>query len=306
MTVARNFDSEIFNKLHNEDHLSLRKIAKMYNTTHEVVKKYLLKGGYSYKKRTYELKEDFFESLDSLEKFYFLGWIYSDGCVFNYENKGAGLSIKIQERDKYILEYFAKLMGSTRPLIVEEMDGRYYVDLTVGSKQIFNDLCKYGLHERKTFDKESNNQMYCISGKDATAKIVCDNNRTMIVACGKLYNHKLKEMLNYPIGKLNEDEYVTYKLLYNVDKVVISSKKYYYYLQRINSIMSSEYSEKRLAKLEALKESIDYFELLGDRKLLNAAKLRYFLNLQISWYRVNKSKIKFVSLHSQTLFRTQF
>ena len=105
MAVARNFDSEIFNKLHNE-YLFLRKIAKMYNTTHEVVKKYLLKGGYSYKKRTYELKEDFFESLDSLEKFYFLGWIYSDGCVFNYENKGAGSSKKIQEIDKYILEYW--------------------------------------------------------------------------------------------------------------------------------------------------------------------------------------------------------
>lgn len=141
-----------FNELHQIQGLSLRKIAKLYNTSHGVIKSYLVKAGYSYRQRNYTLNENYFEKLDSLEKLYFLGWIYSDGHVFSYDDKKyAGIKIKIQKRDAYILEYLKNLIESDAPILADYTSGREYSKVTFGSKVIYEDLQKYGLENNKTF-----------------------------------------------------------------------------------------------------------------------------------------------------------
>ncbi|MGX9134973.1 hypothetical protein ACWV26_11435 [Rummeliibacillus sp. JY-2-4R] len=153
--VKREFketDIKKFNELHLKQGLSLREIAKQYNTSHGVIKRCLVKAGFSYKIRKYSLNEDFFKKLDSMEKLYLLGWIYSDGHVFSYNEKNhAGFKIKIQKRDAYILEYFKKLLQSEVPVLSDYTNGREYNKVTFGSKIIYSDLLKYGLENRKTF-----------------------------------------------------------------------------------------------------------------------------------------------------------
>ena len=129
----------------------------------------------------------------------------------------------------------------------------------------------------------------CMSGRQAAARIVKDNDRGMIVAWGKLYHRSLLPYLHYPEGKLNEDEFTTYQVLYHAGKVAILAAKDYLYLQRKGSIMGGGYHERRLDKLEALRQAIGFFQEKGEEELQRAAEKRYLLSLQIAWYRVRRN-----------------
>ena len=126
------------------------------------------------------------------------------------------------------------------------------------------------------------------SGRNAAAEIVEKNRSSMITAWGKLYHHSLRALLMYPEGKIHEDEFVTYRVLYAAKKVVETGEPLYYYFQRENSITNDTYSKSRLDKIAALKESIVFFEEQEDEEMRKYAIKRYLLSIQIAWYRVKK------------------
>lgn len=154
MQRRKNFtleDAKVFNELHNEKFITLRKIAVLFGTSHGTISSNLKKHGFKVRSRQYPVNEEFFNKLDSFEKHYLLGWIYSDGCLFAYEEKMYyGITIKIQERDQYILEYFKELLCSDSNITTDIIDQRKYTRLKIGSKKIHDDLLKYGLIPRKT------------------------------------------------------------------------------------------------------------------------------------------------------------
>lgn len=137
-------------------------------------------------------------------------------------------------------------------------------------------------------NKNAVNHIAAYSGRQAAKEIVAGNKRNMIIACGKLYSQRLKELLDYPEGRLHEDEFVTYKVFYEAERVVVTEHPLYFYYQREKSITNSGFSKRRLDKLVALNEAIEYFERRKDRELMSYAIKRYLLNLQIAWYRVEK------------------
>ena len=126
------------------------------------------------------------------------------------------------------------------------------------------------------------------SGKMAAGEIVAGNKRSMITAWGKLYHRRLRNLLIYPEGRLHEDEFVTYQVLYEAVKVVVTEQPLYCYFQREKSITNSGYSRQRLDKLEALKEAIAFFESQQEKELTAYTVKRYLLNIPIAWYRVKK------------------
>ena len=85
------------------------------------------------------------------------------------------------------------------------------------------------------------------------------DNVNATVAWGKLYKKKLFESVRYPIGKLHEDEFTTYKILFQLNKVSVVSNQLYYYYQNNDGIMRSSWSSNKLVGLEAKKEQILYF-----------------------------------------------
>lgn len=70
------------------------------------------------------------------------------------------------------------------------------------------------------------------------------------VAWNKLYKSNLFEGIEFPVGKLHEDEFVTYRLVGKATKLVLCQKVIYYYRQREGSIMQ-EWSIKHLDALDA-------------------------------------------------------
>lgn len=63
----------------------------------------------------------------------------------------------------------------------------------------------------------------------------------LTVAWNKLYRKKLfftEERIRYPVGRLHEDEFTTFRLIYASKKITIIPDALYYYVQRNASIMS--------------------------------------------------------------------
>lgn len=81
-----------------------------------------------------------------------------------------------------------------------------------------------------------------------------------VVAVCKLYKKALFESVRYPQGKLHEDEFTTYKLLFACDRIAYFSAQLYYYFQNSSGIMRSVWTPRRLDALEAIKEQVDYFK----------------------------------------------
>ena len=93
--------------------------------------------------------ENFFETIDSEEKAYFLGFIIADGNVFDYNsNTQKAISITQSTKDKYILEKF-KDSVKTNASISELKDGTSCI--AVHSNKMAEDLAKYGVVPNKSY-----------------------------------------------------------------------------------------------------------------------------------------------------------
>lgn len=154
-------------------------------------------------------------------------------------------------------------------------------------------VCGYHLvYEGKQVSKNSGeNNITLYTNIEGVKRIVEKSDTVMIISCGKLYKHILFSDTWFPVGKYHEDEFVTYKLLYKSNKIVVTDAKLYYYLQRSNSITGRTYSVRRLEKLEALEEAITFFKGKNNEELVCLSEFRYLFNIQIAYYRV-KYEIK--------------
>lgn len=80
------------------------------------------------------------------------------------------------------------------------------------------------------------------------------------VAWGKLYKKECFENVRYPVGKLHEDEYITYKILFNYPKVAVVEDPLYAYFQNPESIMHSGWNPRKLDVLEAVEMQMKFFK----------------------------------------------
>lgn len=100
------------------------------------------------------------------------------------------------------------------------------------------------------------------------------------VAWGKLYKKDCFSEICYPVGKLHEDEFVTYRILFQYEKIAFVNAPLYAYFQNPAGIMQSVWTRRRLDGLYARKQQIDYFaqynfkqaRLRAERALLWSAK----------------------------------
>ena len=79
------------------------------------------------------------------------------------------------------------------------------------------------------------------------------------IACAKLYKKICFKDIRYPAGKLHEDEFTTYKILFQKSHISYLNENLYFYYTNPNSIVRSEWSPKRLDAIEAHEEQIAYF-----------------------------------------------
>lgn len=123
---------------------------------------------------------------------------------------------------------------------------------------------------------------------------ICDGlslynrNRTIAtIACGKLYAQSLFSRHRYPVGKIHEDEFVTYKLLYESGNIAYINASLYYYFQNDSGITHQAYTVKKLDLVEAVEGQCQFFKaknrsdlLVDSRKLLMNLYFKNIVSLQ--------------------------
>ena len=83
------------------------------------------------------------------------------------------------------------------------------------------------------------------------------------VAWGKLYRKDCFECLRYPIGKIHEDEFVTYIILFQNQSIAYIEAPLYSYYINPQGITRSKWSYKRLDALTAFEQQLKFFSQNG-------------------------------------------
>lgn len=109
--------------------------------------------------RKYKVNENYFDKIDTVNKAYFLGFLYADGYIFegkentNTKNKKSQtLNLTLQKEDTYILERLRLDIQSERPLTYIKSQDKYR--LCICSKQLVQRLVELGCGQAKTFKLE--------------------------------------------------------------------------------------------------------------------------------------------------------
>ena len=99
-----------------------------------------------------------------------------------------------------------------------------------------------------------------------------------VIACGKLYHRSCFSQIRYPAGKLHEDEFVTYRLLFAAERIAFLPSPLYAYFVNPKGITKRTWSPKRLDAWEAYDAQIAFFEDRGDSELVKLCLKKYLWN----------------------------
>lgn len=127
--------------------IRIQDISIKYNVNPKTIYNYLESANedrnYIYINKS--LKRDYFSTIDSYDKAYFLGFMISDGCVL--DNNSISMTLRIE--DAHILRIFNKKISNENPLYFNG-NRPNLITMHFKSKQIKNDLSKYGVVPRKS------------------------------------------------------------------------------------------------------------------------------------------------------------
>lgn len=147
--------------------------------------------------------------------------------------------------------------------------------------------CSYD--EKMTYESSEThptNAVELISPED----FYCEKRTTSIVPWGKLYRKACYSTLRYPVGKIHEDEFTTYRLLFPEEKIAFCSSALYFYYKNPESITNSIWMPNRLDAIEAIEQQRDYFIKYGFENACKKATMSLLNTLASNLQIVEKIK----------------
>ena len=96
------------------------------------------------------IKSNYFSTIDSPIKAYWLGFLFTDGCVDHYKSTGR-IRLQLQKKDKEILERFQEDLGLDGKIIYDIRPNSTCCSVEFTDEQIYNDLAKYNIIPNKTY-----------------------------------------------------------------------------------------------------------------------------------------------------------
>ena len=79
--------------------------------------------------------------------------------------------------------------------------------------------------------------------------------------CNKLISYEIASKISFPVGKIYEDAFYQFKLVKYAKKYVVTTKPYYYYFHRENSITTKPYTIKNMDCIEIYSNFYDYIKI---------------------------------------------
>ncbi|MFD4058817.1 glycosyltransferase [Streptomyces californicus] len=127
------------------------------------------------------------------------------------------------------------------------------------------------------------NQLFHFNSNDV--RTGAGNNVKWVVLWNKIFKRELFKSIIFEEGRICEDELIIHKLLFNSTKTTYISQKFYYYVQRPNSIIRSSFSLNKFNdKVYALKNRSDYFLNIHEEELHYKAYISYMESFIWNYY----------------------
>lgn len=119
------------------------------------------------------------------------------------------------------------------------------------------------------------------------------------VVWNKLYKKEILTNITFPVGKLYEDGYFTYKVFYECNKIVYAnSPKYNYDNTRQNNIMSQVFNERYISDgLYSSKERLEFFKDKKLNELIRKSEKLYFNQMLEYYFLTRKNNISNMNYH---------
>lgn len=176
-------------------------------------------------------------------------------------------------------------------IIHSEMYERMYNCITKYNADIVQ--CKFkkfkSIEDINKLSNINNINIEYYTSKEAIMDMI-DNNKINVNTWNKLYKRELFENERFPKGKIHEDEFLTYKLMYESNKIAYINEELYYYYQNDNGIMNGSNLIKRLDRIEALEERSNFFLKNGDKDLYNKSNAALFFALNKLYFIFKRNK----------------
>lgn len=242
--------------------------------------------------KKYLINESSFLNINDEKSAYFLGFIYADGSLGQY-NGNYSIRIEIQEKDKSILEDFNKFLESTRPISETYKKEKRYYKLSISNKKIYHNLLNKGLIPKKTFLIKFPNEniipkhLIChfIRGYfDGDGCITCSKNNKSSISFNLVSNfsflQKMQELLIDQIG-LSKTKIIKTKsegigkLCYSGSK---NAEKFYDFIYKDSSIFLKRKYEKFSMLLQNIKnlKKKKYSLISPDGQIIDVFNLQKF------------------------------
>ncbi len=109
------------------------------------------------------------------------------------------------------------------------------------------------------------------------------------VAWGKLYSRSCFRDIRYPVGKIHEDEFVTYRLLFAQKEIAVVPAPLYAYFINPKGIIRSAWSPKRFHAWEAYDQQLAFFTAMGDEELVKFRVRGYLDNALANLYTAERA-----------------
>jgi glycosyltransferase involved in cell wall biosynthesis len=105
-----------------------------------------------------------------------------------------------------------------------------------------------------------NEHIFEFTNIEALEQLYGEFSTQLVVAWGKLLKKSLLQNIRFPIGRLHEDVFTTYKIIYEAKKVVFTTNQLLYYWQREESITGGGLKIRNLLDvLDALDQRAEFF-----------------------------------------------
>ena len=143
-------------------------------------------------------------------------------------------------------------------------------------------ICKFILDYDGSMNEDDfkkSDKFELITGREAVVRHFGKDALLFNLAWCKLMRASLWKDLRFPVGKINEDVFVSHYLLYNARTIVIIDAHLYAYYQSSSSIMRSQFTLARFDVLDGWYEGVRFFNQVAEPEFANIACRVYLSRL---------------------------
>ena len=115
------------------------------------------------------------------------------------------------------------------------------------------------------FDRNKLNPLRkAVKSKRISAEdLLVDHEWNFNYACVKLYHRDCFQRVRYPVGKVFEDTFTTYKILFAAEYVTFIDCQLYFYYRNTEGITRSPWSARELSVLEGMRQQMAFYQEKG-------------------------------------------